>query len=73
MTVINKKKISLLICSFYSPKSNDENMKKDKEKCKENEFRCRTSGRCIDRIFVCDHIVDCDYDQSDEDFCCRYL
>ncbi|XP_006817399.1 uncharacterized protein LOC102804048 [Saccoglossus kowalevskii] len=36
--------------------------------CPENQFKCK-SGKCIDNAKVCNHIVDCNPDEEDEDDC----
>jgi hypothetical protein len=40
-----------------------------KQKCKPNEFRCRKTGACIDKLLTCDGNVDCE-DGTDEKVNC---
>ena len=36
--------------------------------CREGDFKCRTSGKCVSQLAVCDNVVDCP-DHSDEEYC----
>lgn len=49
---------------FYSPT--------DSTACKEDEFRCISTGRCIPSTWQCDRTVDC-LDHSDETDCAGML
>lgn len=39
--------------------------------CRENEFQCSMSGRCIPNSFVCDDIPDCGPDDSSDESNCK--
>ena len=41
------------------------------DKCPHGEHKCKKSGRCIMREWVCDGVIDCG-DWDDESQCCEY-
>ncbi|XP_072042841.1 uncharacterized protein [Amphiura filiformis] len=51
------------------PSSTEVFMTTDSDSCREGYFECSPGGQCIENIFVCDELIDCEETYEDELYC----